>query len=337
MSNQVRLAAVGDVFVNRKNPDSAFAKVKRVFDASDVVFGNLEAPVTDRGSEAKLGPQFGKPRIQVLVRSPEATTPALKRAGFDVMSLANTHMLDFGEAGMLDTVASLRKRGIAHAGAGKNEAEAVKPAVVSKNGIKLAFLSFDSTVNKYLGKARADRAGIARVQISPFFPPPYTDSEDLDDMKAIIRKVKKKADFVIAAIHWGESPSSTLTTIQRALGHEIVDAGADLILGHHSHQIQPIEVYKHAVICYGLGTFVFEFDQSEWKNETMIFECLFKGSRISEASFYVGQYLNPNRQPTLVKPSSAAGKAMFQKMKKLSAPLGTRLSVDGEKIKVALR
>lgn len=335
-SEVTRMAAVGDVYINRSDPREAFENVKPFFDEFDIVFANLEAPMSTRGLAVhKDFVPYRYPKCAL--RSPPETVLGLIYGGIDIVSFANNHSLDFGPDALVDTMDILEKNGIQWVGAGKNIRRALKPIVVEKKNAKIAFVAFDATPYKGLGRAREDRPGIARIKVCPLYPFPFISPLDLNEMADVIRRAKSLAPFVAVSFHWGESEDGeTLTVYQKELGHRAIDAGADLILGHHPHSIQGFEIYKGRIICHSLSNFIFEYDRSEWKNETVIFGCSIAGSRIEEAFIIPAEYINPKRQPTILSLKSTKGKYIFNKLKILSAGLGATMSVDSNKDRIKI-
>lgn len=236
------VTAVGDIMLagsaaktcRQQGYDYPFAATRTLLGSSDLVIGNLEAPLTLAGEEftAKKFRFRGSPQ----------TAAALKRAGFTHLSLANNHMLDFGVAGLDDTLAALDAAGLAHAGAGSDLTAARAAAVAEIKGQRLALLSYSLTQPQEFFAAR-DRAGTA-----PGYPQLVRDD---------IRRAKAAADYVIVAFHWGGEGEELARSRQRAVAHAAIDAGADIVIGHHPHVLQGIEYYREGVIFYSLGNFAF--------------------------------------------------------------------------------
>ncbi len=166
----------------------------------------------------------------------------MKRAGFNVLSMANNHMLDYGADGLLETIHHLDSLGINHSGAGDSLSSARREAIVTCNGSKIAFLSYSLTFPKEF-YADKDRAGTA-----PGFRP--TLEED-------ISRARASADYVVVSFHWGQELAVMPKKYQVTAARLAVDAGADIVIGHHPHVLQGIEHYKNALIFYSLGNFAF--------------------------------------------------------------------------------
>lgn len=329
------LTAVGDVFlpgtvrfVDGKVLSSDEKLAKTVLDAvapyfhrSDVNFCNLEAPISEKGK-----PQAGR---YAAFRSYPAMADVLKKAGIDFVSLANNHSIDYGWEALSDTMARLKEKGIGFSGAGKNIEEARRAAVVEKGGLTIGLLSYTANVNTPMGfKASEEREGLAPVRISPFFLPDHTNEEDIEAMRQDIERWQAAVDFLVVSFHWGisEGGTHTVSLHQKVMAHHAVDAGADLILGHHAHAIQPVEIYRTKPICYGLGNFVFALEEG-FPRETMMFQCQFSRHKVHEASF-LPAYTSRQNQPEVVSPDHGDGMKVVSIMERICSGFGTKLVVQ---------
>jgi poly-gamma-glutamate synthesis protein (capsule biosynthesis protein) len=235
----VSVAAVGDIMLGswvvavleREGADYPFRALAHRWAGSDLVVGNLEAPFTEGGTPFEKSFTF---------RVPPPHAVGLKQAGFNLLSLANNHILDFGIEGLISTLETLEGLGISTAGAGRSEEEACAPAYLEMDGQRIAFLAYSLTfpVEFY---ARADTAGTC-------FP------RNLEDQ---VRAARQAADFVIVSFHWGAEKRTTPKPYQVEVAHRAIDAGADLVVGHHPHVLQGLEVYHNRLIAYSLGNFAF--------------------------------------------------------------------------------
>jgi poly-gamma-glutamate synthesis protein (capsule biosynthesis protein) len=281
------LTIVGDVVVSGlpRRPtvepagpgDSAFGLLK----AGDLTIGNLEVPLTESGERAEK---------LVAMRAPMSGAAELAEFGFDLVSLAMNHAMDYGADGMRDTVRALDAAGVLHAGFGESVAEATRPRVVSVGESTLAFFSFCSALP--LGyNATADRAGIGAIRVRQSFEfdstfldetpgtPPFVHSSahepDVRAAEALIREAKKHNDVVVVALHWGvpfcylPATQGPLAQYQRPLAWRLIDAGADLIIGSHPHCLHPVEFYKSGLILYSTGNFVFDWCDG-WSPDSMV-------------------------------------------------------------------
>ncbi len=215
-----------------------FERVAHLFRGVDLLIGNLEGTFTDRGERADKYYTF---------RAPPALAQSLRDAGFDAVSLANNHALDFGPVGLADTVDTLDALGVAHFGAGTDAAEAAQPLTVEVRGVRVALLGFSAVRSSVF--ATASRPGVAEATV--------------DAVEAAVTAAAAESDAVVVVFHFGTEYDPEPTGEQRALAHAAVDAGATLVVGHHAHTLQPWERRGEALILYGLGNFVFDLDRED--------------------------------------------------------------------------
>jgi poly-gamma-glutamate synthesis protein (capsule biosynthesis protein) len=237
------LLFVGDVMLSRgvgakmaaeKDWTYPFQKIAPILAAADLTFGNLECPVSDAGRDRHHLYSF---------RADPKALEGLELAGFDVVSLANNHLYDWGEPALLDTLRRLRKARIAPVGAGANDLEAHYPQLVDLGGVKLAFLAYVNVEPK-AAIAAPDKPGVAWLEP--------------DRVLADIRFARPLADVLVVSLHWGNEYASRPQRSQVELAHRMIDAGADLVVGSHPHVVQPLELYRGHWIAYSLGNFVFD-------------------------------------------------------------------------------
>jgi poly-gamma-glutamate synthesis protein (capsule biosynthesis protein) len=192
------------------------------------------------------------------------------------MSFANNHHLDWGYEAFFDTLDSLREAGIASVGSGKDEDEARKPVIIEKKGVRVAFLAYAPVT--FMGyEADSNKAGSAPLTIHTYYRQveheqpgtapdilTFADQGHLEAMREDIAKAKSLADIVVPTFHWGLHYAPVLLSMYEfEVGHAAIDAGADIILGHHQHILKGIEVYKGRVIFHGLSNFAFDAHMSE--------------------------------------------------------------------------
>jgi poly-gamma-glutamate synthesis protein (capsule biosynthesis protein) len=195
------------------------------FHTADLVFVNCEGALSDHARQVGSN------------RTPEKFAKTMRAAGISIVNLANNHTLDAEERGFLDTLHALSSAGIGHVGGGLDLADARKPIIVERNGIKLGFLGYTQFTNVGESAFAADgRPGVAPMD-------PFLIKED-------IRRLRPQVDYVLVAIHWGTFRSANINPENRKFAHELIDAGADIILGHHPPHPKGIEVYHGKVIFY---------------------------------------------------------------------------------------
>jgi poly-gamma-glutamate capsule biosynthesis protein CapA/YwtB (metallophosphatase superfamily) len=262
-SRTVNLEAVGDIMLARTiaqqiashGPQVVFAGVQTELNNADILVGNLECTITSSVNHQAKSYTFAAP--------PE-TAQSLALAGFDVMSLANNHAMDFGSSGLLDTRAILKQYGIESVGGGLNSAEAHNPVILVRNGLRMAFLA-------YLDVPRENGGFDAHAWIAGIYTPGIAWA-DPKQIATDVTAAKKEADVVIVLLHSGYEITTIIPNIsinQREEAHAAIDAGASLVLGSHPHFLQPIELYHGGLIAYSLGNFVFD-DYLGIANETVI-------------------------------------------------------------------
>lgn len=259
MGEVLALQMVGDLILDEPNADALFDLARNQLRDCDFLVGHVEVPHTTRGMETR----FDVPAPA----SDPANLPALQRAGFHVATLAGNHIADSGPNGVEDTVSELRRLGLATTGAGMSLAEARHPAIVEREGLRLGCLSYNC-VGPRESWAGKNRAGCAYVHVlthyeldhaSPGGPPTvYTFAEPntLEAMAADIETLRKRVDVLVVALHKGVGHTpATVGMYERQVAKAAIDAGADVVVGHHAHILQGMEIYKDRPIFHGLGNF----------------------------------------------------------------------------------
>ncbi len=267
----IRLVGVGDVLCHFARP-GVFARVAPALGAADVTFGNCEWPHSEEAGdthpvEAHLNDLVDEGDL--FLPGDPASVALFGQAGFDVMSFANNHCLHAGYRAFLRTMALLREAGIEPVGAGRNIVEAHAPVVIERGGTRIAFLACASA---FLPGTHAGRRvpGIAILRRHSYFENPAWENwgtapdirtlvnrEDLARMCQGVRQARETADVVVVSCHWGILEDRVaIGHYQREAAHALIDAGADLILGHGPLVTKGIEVYRGKAIFYCLGKFV---------------------------------------------------------------------------------
>ena len=268
------VAMVGDIFLQESLPDSSeLAEVIDVLKSADFAFGNLETPVSTGGEPIE---KWINMRMQ-----PDLLDDVI-RMGFQVLTLANNHMMDFGELGFVDTLTHFYQRNLTFVGAGLDIDLAWEAKILRKGDLDVAFLGAASTLGP-LSAAGPNRPGVAPIHVSESYaidPPASMEQpgsapfvmtrawqEDIDRAVAAIERVLYDVDLIVVAMHWGVPPfwrsrfQDGLADYQVEVGHALIDAGADVIVGHHPHSLQEVEIYHGKPIFYSLGNFVFHHNR----------------------------------------------------------------------------
>lgn len=220
-----------------------FRRLQDLFSAMDVVMVNCENAITKRGKAVVKQFNF---------RMDPALTAVFSEGGVDIVTIANNHVFDFGPEGLMDTIDALDRAGVLYVGAGMDLDEARKPVVMEIKGKKVAFLAYGN-----YSPAGRNRPGVAYR-----YP---------DHISSDIRKVKSDgADIVVVNFHWGIELAPKPQRSDRKLAYLAIDSGADAVIGHHPHVVQPIEIYKGKVIAYSLGNFVFGGNSKKPKDSILL-------------------------------------------------------------------
>ena len=230
--------------VQAKGPQIVFAGVQSVLDSADVLVGNLECAITNRSQPVQKS--FN-------LKAPLQAAKALSLGGFDLLSQANNHAMDYGSAGLVDTQDALRQYDIATVGAGQDAVAAHAPVIIERNGLRMAFLAYVDVLPE---KSGFDPHTWAATATSPGVA--WADPEQI---KADVQAAKLQADVVIVLLHGGIEITDVINNIsanQRLEAHTAIDAGAALVIGSHPHVLQQIERYHGGLIAYSLGNFVFD-------------------------------------------------------------------------------
>lgn len=235
-------------YAAKRKPINVFAKWKSI-GPYDLMMVNLENAVTR--SIDSMDKEF------VFKMKPEYLSH-LTKAGISVVNCANNHSADFGVEGLIETISRLDSAGIRHTGIGRNLSEARKPVIMNVNGIRIGFLGYGGT-KKFL--ASRSQPGTA----------PRSKWLIMDDVK----RLRPHVDFVVVNLHWGDELEIEPDSGQIGLAHQIIEGGADLIVGHHPHVLQGIEQYLGKTIAYSLGNFVFGGNSRSANSETAVLKVRF--------------------------------------------------------------
>lgn len=308
---EVSMIAVGDISYSRaverivareSDINYPFAKIGDYLRSADFVFGNLETPIT---------PGENIPNYSMMFRSNPGTEQALKNAGIAIVSLANNHTPNFGQTGLRDTFKYLHQAGIKYVGAGKDNVEAFSPVYLEEKGIRFAFLAYnDDDVVPASYEATSERAGTAFMRI--------------DKMIQSVAEAKSQADVVIVSMHSGneyvENPNTSQTTFARAA----IDAGADIVIGHHPHVVQTMERYKDKYIFYSLGNFIFDQPQMQETLESLLIKIYFSKDGVKRI------VLTPAFMEKLAQPKIVQGEKAEKIIKRLQFPFETQDISDAD-------
>ena len=284
----VRLVSGGDVMFEAPLSQIRSASRPDVLEAfsylasADACLMNCEMPLTTRGQQVDK---------TASLRSDPVVARDLADLGIDVVTLANNHMLDYGYEGLFDTLGTIDTAGIARVGAGATLEEALCPHYLTVNGRRFALFGVATTLPPGFA-AGVDRPGIAPIRVAFSFavdpnlmseqpgtaPWVHTEAypEDVERVTALIRRARQEVDHVAVAVHWGltrrrATPyQGMIADYQGPLGRAFIDAGADLVLGNHSHNLHGVEVYEGKPIFYSLGNYIFHHPRDYMEPESVI-------------------------------------------------------------------
>lgn len=293
----VTLMAVGDLMlgehavcighgfgskIEKEGAKYIFQHVREILNEADITFGNLEEVLSKKNLNEK---DIKSVRLRGMPESVEGLT----YAGFNVLSLANNHAMEHGKEALLDTMNILRTNGIAYVGP--------EDVVLSIRGIKVAFLAY----------CLLDEPGTC-CKAEP--------SEIIEN----VRKVKSKADTVIVSLHWGYEFIQKPSTYQVRLAHEIIDSGASVILGHHPHVLQGIEMYNGGLIAYSLGSLVCDLWQEKIR-ESVILKCEILKNSVTIKEL-IPVFINKNYQPEILYGNKAKNRLL--RLERLSCDIANQ-------------
>jgi len=248
---RLTLVAVGDLLMHQdvkraaaENPggfQALWADLDPIFKGADLVFGNLETPIA---------PVSGGPGRPFVFNAPAELPPALKASGFALLSTANNHAYDQGSQGVIETLERLESAGLVAIGSGRDRQQAEAPRILERRGIKIAFLAYTDLFNIDLNR-EGKGPWVARLRE--------------DQAAEAIRLARTSADLVIVSLHWGKEYEHSPQARQRDIAAKLIEAGADLIIGHHPHVLQPLEWIeakgRKGAVAFSLGNFISNQDR----------------------------------------------------------------------------
>ena len=296
------LSAVGDVMLARR----VGARIRAAGDwsyplrplasrlaAAEITVGNVESTLSRDGSATQGSDSFGADR---------QVTQGLELAGFDLVSLANNHVGDYGQQALRQTLDRFAADKIPYVGAGRNFGEARRPVVLERGGVRIGFIATDS-----IGEtpaAGSQRAGTNRLNMPPRTGP--LDRDQLNRISADIAALKRSVDTVIVMTHWGTQYTHQPEQSQRVAARAFAAAGADLVIGGHPHWVQGWERFGSTVVVHSLGNFVFDMDFQTKTREGVFLEVVLWGGAV-KAIDPIPYVIDDQFRPRLVTGSRADG------------------------------
>jgi poly-gamma-glutamate synthesis protein (capsule biosynthesis protein) len=300
MKHDFSIAIVGDIFlgrgveeiINSKGANYIFDEIRSILRKHDIVIGNLESPI------GLVDTQLKNPNA--LIAKPEALKE-LRYAGFNALSLANNHILDYGPSLLGNTIEELKSCGIEFAGAGFDENEARRPLknICGKSVSLLSYygMGIKKSQPQYLNSQSYNRDEGEGTYNSGYLNKALFDINDL----------KKQTDVILVAIHWGLPGKTIPMEHQVKIAHRLIEGGAKVVIGTGPHNLQPIERYKDGVIAYSLGNFVFDHTSRENQKHSMVLSLSFRNSTLYDIRIvpilishdYRPEPIDPIRKPIL--------------------------------------
>jgi len=313
----VRILLAGDVMLGRlvnqalkhKDPDYVWGDTLPLFRAADVRICNLECVLSDRGRPWSVPPKVFH------FRSDAKNVSVLAAAGIDVVSLANNHVLDYEYVALLEMLDILERAAIRYSGAGRNRNEARRPAVLDRNGKRVAVIA--ATDNEPSWEAAAELPGT-------FYTPIDTSDHRAAELIALVSETARHATVLIVSLHWGPNWGYDPPREHVLFARTLIDAGAAIVFGHSPHVFRGVEIYKGKPILYSAGDFIDDYavDEVERNDESFVFTIDVEDRSVSEIALY----------PTLISAFQARradpgmGRQIAAKMQALCGGLGTRSS-----------
>lgn len=287
------------------DPKFPFRKIRSELARADVVFGNLECPLSERGRSVRGDCCY--------VASPEYAH-AMAASNFKVISYSNNHCMDFGEVAFSDTIEALQHSGIQVVGAGRNYESARKPALLEINGARLAFLAYN-LFGPDIVYATANESGVV----------PLNDLVVREDVERLVGNV----DYIFASVHWGVEGEPRPSPSLVRFAHRLIDYGVDVIFGHHPHLPGSIEIYKSKPIFYSLGNFIFGHTHHYWTDNMMVRLTLSQNQVCKVEIIPIGNRGLEQYQPVVLYGERAAGVIRF--VSHVSSQFGTTVTIEESK------
>jgi poly-gamma-glutamate capsule biosynthesis protein CapA/YwtB (metallophosphatase superfamily) len=268
------ITAVGDIMLGRRvgdrhraDPGTPLKPLGKRLARAEITVGNFESTLSAAGSPTQGGDSFAaSPRVR----------PALRAAGFDLLSLANNHVGDYGDRALRQTLDRFDSARIETVGAGRNLDAARRPVIIERDGVRVGFLAVDSIGET--PSATGTRAGTNRLNMPPRTGP--LNRSQLRRITSDIRALDRRVDTVVVLTHWGTQYTHRPEPSQRTAARAFADAGADLVIGGHPHWVQGYEMAGSAVVVHSLGNFIFDMDFQTKTREGIFLEIVLWGGAV---------------------------------------------------------
>jgi len=248
--------------IHEKGPDYPFQYVREEVSAADLAFVNLETAVTKhRVKDTNQIYNF---------KSDPISLSGIKNAGFDLVSIANNHVLDYKQQGFLDTLQHLEQTGLRYVGGGRNKERAYAAQIFEIKGQKIKILAFSRFIPTVEWFAQTGQPGVA-------------EAYHKDSVLPVIKRERAGADYLLVYMHWGVEKTHTPEQWQREYAYQMIDAGADAIIGSHVHVLQGYEFYQGKPIAYSIGNFLFPDYVKGAKADTGLLKVTLRNGKVEMA------------------------------------------------------
>lgn len=340
--HDLTLLLIGDTNIqDREKPEEMIKHVADYMEDADVRFCNLEGPFAADPKNKDVHPI---PHKGLWYHSTPDQVKGLLAAKIDGVGVANN--VTYPWQALMKSLEVLDEAGIAHTGGGSNLEEAHKPVIVEKKGMRFGFIQYTATFWPYNHAATEEQPGVATVKIHTYYQPPkqvldkpgqppiiitIPDAEQLQWMKDDIKALKEKVDYVTVSYHWGVSNDLNLCDYQKTLARTAIESGADIVMGHGPHVIQPIELHQGKPIFYSLGNFVFDWFHMVGRNVGILVKVRFKDKELQNISLVPTTHDEEN-ELIILSPEKGKGKDMIEQLQKLNADGGAELGIKGKEV-----
>ena len=332
----------GDVAPVRKTGRGILGEVAPLFERADFSFFNLELSLSDRGEAVR-----GK---AICMRGPPVVIEGIAEAGVSCVNLANNHVLDFGVEALYDTIELFDRTPIGRFGAGRNLDEARKAYIVEKNGLRVGFLGYSTTLPTGFA-AGADFPGVNPLQAHTAYQPraslleypgtaprivSWTDPGHLQRLRSDIETLAKQANVVLVYVHWGASMSSHVHDFQTEIGKAAIEAGAHAVFGGHQHVLSAIEFYRDCPIVYGSANLLFDTKPAFFTDETLktfLFGATLHPGGLTDCYFLPAK-TGVDEPPRVLSPRDPLWKEISEDVQRHSRAFGTQLTARNGAIEV---
>ena len=332
----------GDVAPIREHAGGMFGAVAPLFQRADASFFNLELPLSAQGEAAR-----GK---AICLRGLPASIDGVTEAGVSCVNLANNHVLDYGDVALFDTLDVLDAKSIGRFGAGRDIHEARKGYVLEKNGLRIGFLGYTTTLPTGFA-ATPKSPGVSSLRTHTAYQPKaslaeypgtgprivtWTDPGDLQELQRHVVAFRNEVDVLLIYVHWGTSMSPQVHDFQREIARAAIDAGAHALFGGHQHVLSAIEFYRGCPVVYGSGNLLFDARPSFFTDETL--KTFLFGAGIGPDG--LGDcYLLPAKTgvdapPRLLPRRDPLWNAIYEDLQTYSSSCGTQLTAHEDAIEV---